>query len=104
MVNKKFIDFYNRRIFLINERWKHIIEEHQEVIPYSIRIEDVLSNPDIIKESVYNNNVLLFYKFYNDIFRGKYLVVVVKYNINNIILTCYITDRIKGGKIRWERD
>lgn len=101
---KEFVDFLNRKVLLIEEKWKHIIEEHQEVIPYSTRMSEVLSFPDLIKESVYNNNVFLFYRFYNDIFNGKYLVVVVRYNMKNIILTCYITDRIKGGRIIWKKD
>ena len=66
---------------------------------YFERIDDVLKNPDLIKESVYDKEVLLYYKFYDDVFGGKYLVVVVKYNEKNTIRTVYITSKKRKNTI-----
>jgi hypothetical protein len=99
----EFVDFFGRRVFLVEEREKHIVEEHAEVVQYLVRLSEVIKSPDLIKGSVYDKQIFLFYKFYEDIFAGKYLVVVVKYNEKNLILTCYITDKIKGGRIRWRK-
>ena len=57
---KKNYDIKGKIILLINEREKHIIEEHEEVRLYFERIDDVLKNPDLIKESVYDKEVLLY--------------------------------------------
>lgn len=99
----EFVDFFGRRVLLVEEREKHILEEHAEVVQYLVRLSEVVKSPDLIKESVYDKQTFLFYKFYEDIFAGKYLVVVVKYNEKNLVLTCYITDKIKGGRIRWRK-
>lgn len=66
-------------------------------------MQDVLSAPDYVKKSKRDKNVLLYYKFYGDIFGGKYFLVVVMKNLRSFILTCYITDMIKKGETLWEK-
>jgi len=88
---------------LTDERWSHIIREHPEVEQYKERIQEVLSSPDYVKKSKRDAEVLLYYKFYDDIFDGKYLLVTARKGLRSFILTCYITDIIKKGETLWEK-
>ncbi|MBI4823898.1 MAG: hypothetical protein HY805_06685 [Nitrospirae bacterium] len=96
-------DIFKDLIELTDERWHHIIKEHPEVEPYKERIQEVLLVPDYMKESMRDKDVVLYYKFYGDIFSGKYLLVVAKKGLRSFILTCYITDIIKKGETLWEK-
>ena len=60
-------------------------------------------SPDYIKKSSRDTKVSLYYKYYGDIFIGKFLLVIVKKNLRSFILTCYITDAMKRGEAIWER-
>lgn len=88
---------------MTEERWRHILREHPEVSHYKDRIQNVLATPDYVRESSRDTKVLLYYKFYNDIFDGKYMLTVVKKGLRSYILTCYITDMIKKGVTLWEK-
>jgi len=98
-----YIDKFGNPVELRRERWAHIAREHPEVVPFKNRIGEVLKDADYIKRSVRDINVLMYYKYYNDIFSGKYLLVVVKKAIRSFILTCYITDMIKKGETLWAK-
>lgn len=96
-------DIFKNPIELTDERWHHIIKEHPEVKPYKERMQEVLLMPDYVKRSKRGKDVLLYYKFYGDIFSGKYLLAVVMKGLRSFILTCYITDIIKKGENLWEK-
>jgi hypothetical protein len=99
----KYTEKFSGTVELTEERWSHIIKEHPEVLPFKDRIEVVLKEPDYIKRSSRDANVLMYYKFYDDIFNGNYLLVVVKEAIRSFVLTCYITDGIRKGETLWEK-
>lgn len=80
-----------------------LLREHPEVEPYKENIQEVLLAPDYVKKSKRDTDVLLYYKFYNDIFDGKYMLVVAKKGLRSFILSCYITDIIKKGETLWEK-
>lgn len=65
-----------------------------------IPIRDVLFTPDLVKISKKDRFVHLYYKFYSDIFNGKYLLIVTQSKIRRII-TIYVTDKIKVGEVLW---
>jgi hypothetical protein len=88
---------------LTDERWLHIVTEHPEVRRYKDRIQEVLASPEYVKMSKRDSDVLLYYKFYNDIFKGKYIIAVVKRQSRSFILSCYIRDVIKKGVTVWEK-
>jgi hypothetical protein len=99
----EFIDCFNRRIELSDVRWIHIIETHPEIKEFIKELEGVLIEPELIKRSVYNENVVLFYKHYKHIYLGKYMCVIVRLDEKSII-TAYITDRIKSGDVIWKKN
>lgn len=96
-----FKDKFGSIIKLTDKHWSHIIKEHPEVGAYKSRLSDVLTKPDLVKRSKRDKDTFLYYRYYKDIYKGKYLLVVAR---DGLLLTCYITDRIKEGDIIWKKD
>jgi len=99
----EFTDCFNRRIELSDVRWEHIIETHPEIKELIKELEGALIEPELIKRSVYNDNVVLFYRHYKHIYEGKYMCVIVRLDEKSII-TAYITDRIKSSDVIWKKN
>lgn len=91
-----------RKVALTHERKKHIFDFHPDFKSYFKNIPAVLKNPDEIRKTYEDTNVLIFYKFYDKILNGKYIAVVVKINKRSFILTSYLTDKIKTG-VKYEK-
>jgi len=69
---------------------------------YLSKLKLVLINPDEIRYSSYRYDVLLFYRYFDKIEGGKYLVAVVDIMID-AVLTAYLTHWIKIG-VKYEKD
>lgn len=92
----------NRGIMLAKERWNHIIETHPEVKGMVKELEITVQDPDLIKKSLFSEDIVLFYRHSKHIFEGKHMCVVIRFD-NNSIITAYITDRIKRGDVVWKK-
>jgi hypothetical protein len=79
------------------EVWKHIVKGHPEVEKYLSKIGETLARPAIICRSRKNEQRHLYYRF----LRAKLFFVVVADAAKNIIITSYISDRIKEGDVLW---
>lgn len=101
MASRNFSDAFGQTIELTAERWLHVLGEHQELKAFEDLIPQTLQQPDVIIRSVYDLQVRLYYKWFPQLWHGKYLVVVVKSNRRHVVLTSYITDKIKGGERLW---
>lgn len=66
-------------------------------------VKATLAEPDYVKRSSSDKKVLLYYRFVRGIFQGKHVLVVVKTDDRNFVVTAYITDRIKKGEEVWRR-
>ena len=91
----KIADWCGNQIELTNECWQHIVTEHPEIRGFRKRLSQILSEPDLVKRSKRDKDVLLYYRWYSDIFGGKYLLAVAKVYRRPFLLTYYVTDRIK---------
>lgn len=80
-------------IELTNEREKHIIRFHPEVIPSSKYFYNLLAQPEIIRRSRRDPRVFILYRFIS--LWKKYLAIVIKTNRRKFILTAYLTHRIQ---------
>lgn len=100
-----YLDFQDRKIRFTDERKKHIEEFHPELKEQFIQIKETLKNPEIVVESKSDESIEMFYRFYTSSPVGeKFLCVVVKVIENdNFIVTVYFTDKIKKGKVLWEK-
>jgi len=99
----KTTDYFGNEIILSQQRWVHIIQEHPEIAGYLDEIKFTLKGPDLVKRSKRDEDVHLYYRFFKEVLRGKYILVVVKISVPNFIITCYITHRIKEGEIIWKK-
>lgn len=101
MSTKNFTDRFGQTIELTSERWHHVIDRHQELRLLEPCIAETLHQPDAIVRSIYDAQVKLYYKFFPELWGGKYVVVVIRLNHRHQILTVYVTDKIKGGERLW---
>ena len=91
---------FGEEVNLSEEKWKHIVDGHPEVKRFAGKIKKVLTMPDLVKLSKRDPGVHLYYKFFNEIYGGKHLLVVVNGHAKTIS-TVFITDKIKVGETIW---
>lgn len=102
---KEFEDKFGNIIEFPEEQKVHALGDHQEVEPFLDKIAEVLKDPDLVKRSIRKKDIFLYYRYYTEIYRGKYLLAVVKMDEKPpILLTFYITDRIKEGELIWKKN
>ena len=103
-MEKIFKDYEGRLIRLTDERLKHILE-HPEMKGMIKTIKETLCEPQKVVESSSDTQAQLYYRFYVGTKVGdKYLCVIVKIKISDaFILTAYLTDTIKKGRMVWPR-
>lgn len=63
-------------------------------------VKAALSDPDLVKQSVADPNVLLFYQSRQE---GWTVVVARRLNGEGFLITCYLTAAIKKGTEIWKR-
>jgi len=76
---------------LTDERETHIFQFHPDIRPYRKYFASALEKPEFIRRSKYDPLVLLLYK---PVSKRKNLVIVIKTNKRNFVLTAYLTDKI----------
>ncbi len=96
-------DKFGREIRLTDERWRHIVHKHPVLKNLRIEFENTISDPEIIKRSIYDSEVLLYYSYFKEISGGKYIAAVIKINDDNFVVTGYVTNRVKEGEIIWKK-
>ena len=103
-MGEELYDKFGNSIKLPDKRWKHIVSQHPEIEPYKDKLPDVLKNPNIVKRSKKSTDTFLYYRYYKNIYNGKYLLVVARTKDTPLLLTYYITDRIKKGELIWKKN
>lgn len=89
---------------LTTERKQHILIYHPDIKPYLPKLKKVFLEPEDIRVSKSDQSVLLFYKYFDNIMEGKYIVGVVKINDRSFVLTAYFSKRkLSGGKYIYEK-
>jgi len=88
------------RIRLTEERWFHIVENHDDLAGYYDQVLDTVENPDFILTGY--NGALIGVRAMG---RRKYLAVVYKEIGRNdgFVITAYFTSRIAKSSIRWRK-
>lgn len=88
------------KIMLRKERYLYMTIKHPEVKGRINGMKETLQNPEIVKESINDPKVLLYYKRFNK----TYLVLVVKLlNRDGFIITAYEATVIKRGNVIWQK-
>ena len=100
-------DCFGKSARLTAERLEHI-REHPEMVGMEAAISKALASPEFVLESRADSAVKLFYEFYaQTIVGGKWLCVVVRYSIeppDAFVVTAYLTNKPKQGKILWQKN
>ena len=94
-------DVFGHRLRLTAKQRRHILAAHPELKPYLTRFAEVVKAPEWVKRSRRDPRVYLYYRFYPDLFDGKYILVVARIGHEGQLLTCYVTDTIKPGELLW---
>nr|VFJ71017.1 MAG: hypothetical protein BECKFW1821C_GA0114237_102550 [Candidatus Kentron sp. FW] len=90
----------------MTEEWeRHIAERHPDLLPaHRERIAQTLAKPDEVRASARFGNARLFSRWYNDLKKGKCVVVVVVSETaprRHWIITAYMARKLAGGKAEW---
>lgn len=93
---------------LTEERERHIAERHPDLLPECRnQMVETLAQPDQIRKSARFGNARLFSRWYNDVKKGKYVVVVVVSQPDTTsrhwVITAYLTRRLSEGEVEWQR-
>ena len=98
-------DFEGRSIRLTEERWAHI-SEHPEMAEMKPALEQALMAPETVVQSAGDPEARLYYRFFPQTrVGGKYLCVVVKLGDEDaFVVTAYLTDQVKKGKVLWPQE
>lgn len=84
-----------------DEYWERIVtEKHRNMRAHEEEVQKTLREPDLVKQSVTDSNVLLFYRPRQE---GWTVAVARRLNGEGFLITCYLTAAIKKGTEIWKR-
>ena len=100
--------FLEASVELTDERERHIALKHASVLADDARLlEATLQEPDTVLRSENDEEARLFLRWYDEVDRGKYAVVVVISHVSLVarhwIITAYLANRVAGGTLEWQR-
>ena len=97
-------DHEGREVRLTDERLAHILE-HPEMQGMTDELASTLLDPQLVVESRVDSDVHLAYRFLPVTPVGpKFIVVVVKAGPSDaFVVTAYLTDKPKAGRVLWTR-
>lgn len=75
-------------------------EKHRKMRTRGEEVKKALAEPEFVKRSVADPNVLLFYRSRGE---GGTVAVVRRQNGDGFLITCYIAAAIKKGTEVWKR-
>lgn len=98
------ISKFSKKITLTKSGCDHVSERHPEVSGELRKMKLTLISPQMIRRSMYNERVWLFYRFFKRTpVTEKYLMVAVELlNDEGLVATSYFTDKIKMGNEVWK--
>lgn len=100
--------YLNSLVELTIERFQHISDTHPDLLPNFLQeVELTIAAPDQVRRSSHSQNALLFARWFESILDGKYIVVVVKTDVEpnkrHWIVTAYIARKLTGGSLEWQK-
>lgn len=84
-----------------DDYWQKLITKHPDIADLEVDVRQALSDPDEIRRSSRDPNILLFYRTLKE----KRWVVAVSRRLNGdgFLITAYQTDAIKEGEALWRK-
>jgi hypothetical protein len=95
-------DYQGLAVRLTDERHRHILQ-HPEMVGLDDEIQHALAAPGSVVESVSDAETRLYYRHVASTIVGpKELCVVVKVRPGDaFVITAYLTDQLKKGRLLW---
>ena len=106
MHSSEVVDYGGHSVRLTQERLDHLLAGHNDFGKYEDQIPRIIADPDRVVESSWNPSASLYYRAVGVTRRhkAKYLcLVVVKANGDRFVATGFVTDRVKAGRVIWDR-
>jgi hypothetical protein len=91
----------NFHVRTTEEYWQKLIVKHPDLTDLASEIEQALADPDEIRRSSRDPNVLLFYRILKE--RRWAVAVAKRLNNEGFLITAYQTDAIKEGEPLWRK-
>ena len=109
MIRRFWCPRLNGDVELTAERERHIEEKHPELLPaHRDKVAEVLTDPDVVHRGTGRETERLFSRWYTDLGKGRFVVVVVVSQTSpparHWIVTAYTARRLRRGGIEWRRD
>lgn len=100
--------YLNTGVELTDEREQHIHDKHPELLPtYREHLIRTVADPDEVRTDSRFPNSLLFSRWFPDVKKGKFVVVVVVADPppaeRKWIVTAYVARQLSGGTVTWKR-
>ena len=97
-----FRDYEGVVVRLTDERHRHILQ-HPEMAGSDEDIERAVAAPDSVIQSVSDSETRLYYRYVpKSLVGAKHLCVVVKIRRGDaFVITAYLTDKVKKGRVLW---
>ncbi|MGF1519114.1 MAG: hypothetical protein ACFCVB_15125 [Nodosilinea sp.] len=84
-----------------DDHWQRLITKHPDIADLEAKVRQALAEPDEIRQSSRDVNVLLFYLTLKQ--RRWVAVVARRLNGEGFLITAYQTDAIKEGTQLWHK-
>jgi len=99
----KVISKFDRKISLTEGKYDHVCRRHPEVVGEIDKMKKTLASPQMVRRSLYDKKVWLFYRFFeNTSVTEKYLMVAARIlNDEGFVVTSYFMDKVKVGEEIW---
>ena len=89
------------RVRTSEEYWQKLLVKHPDIAELEAEVIQALTNPDEIRQSSRDPNIVLFYLTLKE---KRWVVAVVRrLNGDGFLITAYQTDAIKEGDLIWHR-
>ncbi len=91
------VDKKGKKIRLTDKQWTHITIDHPFMTNFLEDIKEIIENPDKITQSLLDDKISYFYKFYkHKKGSNKYLLTIIKYlNGDGFVISSYFVNKIK---------
>jgi hypothetical protein len=96
------------QVELTDERQRHILNRHPDLLPVHLDyIIETVADPDEIRRDPRFPSTRLFARWFDNLRRGKYVVVAVVSDTGeperHWVVTAYLAERVRPGITEWKR-
>lgn len=100
MTSQRIPEEFGHTLSLTSERWRHILARHPELAGQRRKIVETLQHPTVVVHDASRPHTHVYHKRFPGM---RHWVVVVANLDKGLVVTAYISGRIKRGETIWKR-